>query len=546
MSRSEWRNLLLLAFAVVVITTVPYLLAWSKQGASHGGWRFSGFLFGVEDGNSYLGKMRLGAQGNWDFFLFYTPEAHQAEPLVFLPYIIPGQIVGHFIPDTDPALTPVLIIVFHLMNAIFDVLLVIVIYRFAAAFLDNPRDRMIAAILALFGGGLGWLLSLTGQGALPADFYIPEGFTFLILFGLPHLALARAALLAGLLAVMKALPASKTIRPTGNELRWLIIAGVCWLIVGLCVSFYLAVIYCILGAWGLAAWAKDRRFPTALFIRAVIAAGITLPLFLFYALAFSANPAFALWSAQNILTSPSPAQYVFAYILLVLMAVFGVRWLWRSHPNAPLLIGWVLIVPILVYLPINVQRRMSEGVIVPLAVLAAAGLRVLAERRIHMIIRGALIVMSLLTSVLLLLGGFLAAAHPATPLFRPAAEVDAFNWLDQHASPGEIVLSAVETGNVLPAWTNLRTVMGHGPETLQWPEKTGELEAFYADKMSDNQRIRFLADPCAANFACAGAIRYVMFGPLERALASSDSPAWAAGMSIVYDSGGYRIYATQP
>ncbi|HVU13414.1 MAG TPA: hypothetical protein VHD90_19180, partial [Phototrophicaceae bacterium] len=60
MSRSEWRNLLLLALAVVVITTAPYLLAWSKQGSD---WKFSGFLFGVEDGNSYLGKMRLGAQG---------------------------------------------------------------------------------------------------------------------------------------------------------------------------------------------------------------------------------------------------------------------------------------------------------------------------------------------------------------------------------------------------------------------------------------------------------------------------------------------------
>ncbi|HVU13426.1 MAG TPA: hypothetical protein VHD90_19240, partial [Phototrophicaceae bacterium] len=499
--------------------------------------------------------------GNWDFFLFYTPEAQQAEPLVFLPYLIPGQIVGHFISDTDPALTPALIVVFHLMNAGFDAVLVIVIYRFAAAFLDNPRDRVIATILALFGGGLGWLLALTGQSTLPADFYIPEGFTFLILFGLPHLALARAALLAGLLALMKSLPADKPIRPTGNELRWLIGAGICWLIVGLCVSFYLAVIYCVLGAWGLAAWAKDRRFPMALFVRAVMAAGITLPLFLFYALAFAANPAFALWSAQNILTSPPPLQYVFAYILLILMAAFGVRWLWtraglRPAPTdsvgswaynaAPLLIGWVLIVPILVYLPINVQRRMSEGVIVPLAVLAAAGLRVLAERRVPLVARGALIAVSLLTSVLLLLGGVLAAIHPATPLFRPAAEVDAFNWLDQHAPPDQIVLSAVETGNVLPAWTNLRTVMGHGPETLQWPEKTDELEAFYADKMSDPQRVHFLADPCAANFTCAGMVRYVMFGPLERALAPSDSPAWASGMSVVYDSGGYRIYATQP
>ncbi len=208
MTRHDWSNALLLAIFVIVITTIPYELAWSRTGDSINPnlWQFSGSLFGVEDGNSYLGKMRLGARGEWNFSLFYTTEAHASAPLIFLPYILPGQIVGRFISDTDPALTPALIGMFHLMRIIFDTLLIVVIYRFAAAFLSRSRDRLIATVLALFGGGLGWLLSFTGQAQLPADFYIPEGFSFLILFGLPHLALARAALLGGLLALMHSLP----------------------------------------------------------------------------------------------------------------------------------------------------------------------------------------------------------------------------------------------------------------------------------------------------------------------------------------------------
>ena len=54
--------------------------------------------------------------------------------------------------------------------------------------------------------------------------------------------------------------------------RRMIAAGVCWLIVGLSVPFYLVIVYCILGAWGLASWVKLRRFPVALFVRCVIAA----------------------------------------------------------------------------------------------------------------------------------------------------------------------------------------------------------------------------------------------------------------------------------
>jgi hypothetical protein len=548
MTRTEWRNVLLLALAVIVLTSAPYVLAASKQGTD---WQFSGFLFGVEDGNSYLGKMHLGARGVWDFSLFYTPEAHDGVPLVFLLYILPGQIVGRLLGETNPALPPALIIIFHAMRVLFDALLVAVIYRFCAKFLDQQRDRLLATLLATLGGGLGWLLSFSGQSALPADFYIPEGFSFLILFGIPHLALARAALLLGLMAITHITPASTTVRPTRPEWRWLAVAGVCWLVVGFSVPFYLGIVYCVLGAWGLAAWVKGRHFPLALFVRAVIAATITLPLFLFYTVAFATNPAFAVWSAQNNLASPAPLQYIFAYLPLGLLALFGARRIWRQPGIASaLLVGWVVIVPILVYLPINVQRRMSEGVIVPLAILAAAGLSTLATRRFSRIARGALVTVALLTSALLLLGGLLAALNPARPLFRPAAEIAAFNWLNQHSQPGEIVLSAVETGNVLPAWTHLRTYMGHGPETINWQFKTNRLEYFYSDAMTETERTEFFANPCALTFPCAGSIRYVMWGPLERTLApddaSNDVPAWAEGLAVSYDQDGYRIYAVAP
>lgn len=542
MTRREWRNVLLLALVVVVLTSLPYVLAVSKQGQD---WQFSGFLFGVEDGNSYLGKMRLGVRGDWNFSLFYTPEAHDSLPLFYLTYLLPGQLIGRLLPETDPAVTPALILTFHMMRVVFDALLVVTIYRFCAKFLEQPRERLMATILAAFGGGLGWLLSLSGQSGLPADFYIPEGFSFLILFGVPHLALARAALLGGLLALLRTTQNARVI-PARGEWGWLALAGVCWLVVGLSVPFYLAVVYAVLGAWGLAAWVKTRRFPVALFVRAVVAAVITLPLLGFYAIAFS-TPVFAVWSAQNNLPSPSPIQYVLAYLPLLVLAGFGVRCVWQQPGIASaLIIGWVLIVPLLVYLPLNVQRRLSEGVIVPLAILATAGLSVLARRRFSRITRGALVTAALLTSALLLLGGVLAALNPARPLFRPAAEIAALHWLNQHAPPEAIVLSAPETGNVIPAWTHLRTYMGHGPETIDWQAKTRQLQAFYAGALTAQERADFFANPCAPNFACAGAIRYVLWGPLERALAPDDSPTWVTGLRLVYDKNGYRIYEVMP
>ena len=81
-SSPEWRRVVLYALVLVAVTTIPYLYAASLQNADY---TFSGFLVGVEDGNSYLGKMRIGARGDWNYAVFYTSEQHDSAPLVFFP-----------------------------------------------------------------------------------------------------------------------------------------------------------------------------------------------------------------------------------------------------------------------------------------------------------------------------------------------------------------------------------------------------------------------------------------------------------------------------
>lgn len=512
------------AALLLLIVSLPYALAWSQAGDEA---VFSGFLFGADDGNSYLGKMRLGVQGEWNFSLFYTAEDHEGAPLLFLPYIIPGQIVGLFMDETDPALTGVLLGVFHLMRIVFGGLLILVLYRFIAAFIEDAGSRFLALVLATLAGGLGWLLLVTGSADPPPEFFIPEGFTLQILLGLPHLALARSALLGGLLLLMASL----------GSARWwqrALLAGVCWLIVGVAVPFYLVIIYAILGAWGLAAWVRWWCFPLTLLRSAVLAAALTLPLFLYNFLVFSANPVFAQWSAQNILQSPPPLHYGLAYLPLALLAFIGARGLWRRASfNHLLLIGWPLIVPVLVYLPINVQRRLAEAVIVPLSILAVMGLNVLAQRISRRVLIGVTLAATLPASLILLMGGYVTALAGPPSVVYPAAQVMAFDWLNAHASPGEVVLGAFETGNRIPAYTHLRVYVGHGPETLYAVAKTAETVRFYNGEMTAPER-RALYD--AMN------IRYVFYGETERALAGDAVADWQADLNRIYDAAGYEIY----
>jgi len=608
----EWRTVALFTLIVIVITTAPYVVAWATQGDQ---WRFGGMLFGVEDGNSYLGKMRLGARGIWNFYLFYTSESHSGAPLFYLPYITTGWIVGRLIPANDPRLAPALMVAFHVLRAVCNAILIPMMYAFIAAFTRSVKTRRLALMLATFGGGIGWLLALMGNsgllGSLPIDVYVPEGFSFLVLFGLPHIALGRAALLGMLLALMQATSLPLSLGRGGWGVRLILIAAVCGWVVALAVPFYLALAYVILGAWGLAAWITSGRFPLRLFVRAVFVGVMTLPLFAYFAGQFVTNEAFSVWSSQNDLPSPHVLHYVFGYVLLAVPAVIALWRVWRMKPHRPipkasplnplseksreasplnplseksreasplnplsenrrgdlqtarlspplraergsggeakfaLLLGWLLIVPILVYLPINVQRRMSEGVIVPLAILAAVGLRLMARRvRFGRAIRYALIGAAVMTCVFLLFGGFLAASNAGRPIFRPANEIAAFDWLNANAEPDAVILTAPETGNVIPAYTSLRTYMGHGPETLFWQEKTATLTHFYQDELSNHERNSLLDGGIISTFfghLYPSPIRYIYYGERERLIAPQP-PAWTEGLTLIYDVDDVQIY----
>ncbi len=530
----EWRNVAIYALFLLALTSLPYLAAVLSNNEA---WVFSGHVFGVDDGNSYLGKMRLGSRGYWDFYLFYTSEAHDREALFYLPYIITGQIIGLFYNDDDPRLFTGLIVGFQVLRVIADVLLVVVSYAFIAQFMRSAALRMLALLLSTLGGGLGWLLLvMVGNdwlGTPPPDFFIPEGFGFLVVLGLPHIALARAALLGGFLCLFKALV-------TQQWRRWAVAAGGCWLLVGLGVSFYLAILYCLIVAWGLMVWLRQRYFPYQLTLRATVPTAMTFPLFFYYVWVFNQNEIFSAWSSQNQLASPHPLQYMAAYAIWYSLAAVAIKWLWQKYPTEPvmLLIGWVLAVPILVYLPINVQRRMAEAVIMPLSILSVMGLGLLipvlsrrSYRQTWKRWRVALVVILTLSTALLLTGLSFTALNPSRPLFRAQAEMDALDWLNVYAEDDAVVLALLETSNVIPARTNLRVFVGHGPETIQSVRKKRLAQQFFADELSAAEQQDLLA---------RYGINYVLVGPDERDNALSMN--WATSLTLIYNQSDYQIY----
>jgi hypothetical protein len=272
--------------------------------------------------------------------------------------------------------------------------------------------------------------------------------------------------------------------------------------------------------------------------RAALAIVVSLPPVLYYALGSISIPALQQWAAQNILPSPHPVHYLLAYALVLVPASLGARDLSRAEFALGWFLPiWLIVLLLLAYAPITVQRRLVEGVWVALSVLAARGLSAApigADRR--RVLAGVLLTVSLLTSMLLLGGGVLQSLRPTQPVFRPAAEVAAFEWIAKHATPGSVVLAAFDTGNALPAWAPVRSVIGHGPETANLAELQPEVERFFAGELTESSAERFLDEQ---------RVSFVLRGPAERALGEWQEPP-VGRLTAVYAKSGYAVYLVEP
>lgn len=543
----EWLWVIIFSALVMALTCVPYVV-----GASHSGgdWRFSGFVFGVEDGNSYLAKMQLGAHGQWLFQLSYAAEDHP-KSLTFPLHILLGKLAGWIVGTADPLrLHTALLVTFHAARVVFGFGLLLVSYRFLAEMLPFVLQRRFGLILVALGGGLGWLSVLLGLPGTPLEFYSPEAFTFLDLYGLPHLAAARMMFLLGLLWYLQAVRG-----------RWpsMFAAGAAWFVMTLIQPLYMLIIFVVLGMHVavLAVLSLQQRegeltrgvdlgaaAVRALWMSAVAGAG-GLPLVLYTFLLFTVDPVYQTWSAQNIILSPAPWHYIFAWGLLVAAGLFGLKSLYRRNILAwTLVVGWLLILPVLLYIPYNLQRRFAEAAQLPLVALAVLGLTIgifkigrwKFGRRVRRVAVVALAALTLPATVLLLAGGLAAASSPSEPVYQTRDQVAAYVFLARSLPPRALVLSSYEFGNAVPAYGYLVAYIGHGPETPNLDYKRDTVKDFYSNATANSDRFNsysYLNSP------------YVVIGPHEQGIGRFDpsNPRQANYLVRIFQAGEYSVWS---
>jgi uncharacterized membrane protein len=223
---------------------------------------------------------------------------------------------------------------------------------------------------------------------------------------------------------------------------------------------------------------------------------------------------------------------------LIVLAIFGgVSLMRRRDAKALLALAWIVVVVPLLYAPTNLQRRFLEGVMLPLCVLASVGAVSVLRRlvRARQWRRRALlwlVALALPSNLVLVAGASVASFMQSSSVFYPGDVIAAVDWLGANAGLDDVVLSSFLVGNLIPARTGRRVVLGHWIGTLDYATKTDQVRRFFGSEMSDEGRRTLLHDY---------AVRFVFVGPDERKLGDFD-PAQSADLIEVFRSGDVILY----
>ncbi len=528
-------------FTIILLTAIlhlPYFLAYTYTSP---GQIFTGILMNPEDSQTYFAKMLQGYNGRFLYTIPFTPEPHDPA-FVGVFYVWLGQAARLSVLS--------LTAVWHISRVISQLILFLTTYWFVGQFTSRKTQRWTAYLLALTGSGLGWMLFLIGQpywlDAFPVDFKQPGAHLFFTALTFPHITLGTALILVSVWALwrMGKRPSWPLALSTGgiHVLLGIAYPFLIYLVALIAVLLYVRLLLCQRRILWLTGWQYAVAFL------------IPLPMYLYFAYTLQVNPVFRAWDEQAATPSAPWPHYLLAYGLMLLLG--GLYW-WRrpaGRSTTAVLWLWVIAAAILLYAPLNPQRRFVQGVQVPLAILAAAGFvevllprlarsrpwqklvtnpRYSTEGLARLLIAGFLLFMSLSNLYVLASVSVSAMVQQPDPLFRPVDELEAVTWLRENVPDTAVILGAYQSGNYIAGQGGQRVVLGHWAETVNFDSKTAAAEQFFSARTSDEWRQTILHEYN---------VSYVWHGPREQKLGSFN-PKQAAFLYPVYQNDTISIYA---
>ncbi len=440
------------------------------------------------DDSIYYSYIEQGRTGR--IFMADAFTAEQLPAVLWQPvWFILGQ-AANVLHLSNPA-------VFFLGRALAIPVLLVTLWWVTGWLFHDQRYRRPAWLLTIFAGGLGGLASLlTGHpimanGFLPPDMWVSEMYTVLTLWGSPHFLLVTSGTLFVLV----------TVERSWMEGHWKTIplAGLVGLLTLSIHPFHLItwiIVWTLVTAWR---WVAAGHFPRAYVWRWLTVLVMVSPAMLLYALQLLFDPLTVGRAAQNIAHTAGPGFFLLGLGIFSVMAMVGAG-LWRPRDERW---RWVVTLAaayiVAVYLPLSFQRRLSQGLMIPLALLSVPVVTKLDTIRRGWwrpwrLIAASIFLVAALTTWPVVYGqivqGYVEelAVAPKRMYYLSKEFVELSRYVRTGTIRREPLLAPLLESNVLAGLTAHQVYVGYGVETLDFNRKFETMRWFFSRATPEQQR----------------------------------------------------------
>lgn len=551
------------------LTCIPYLYGWINTPK---GMVYMGYAYNVFDHAVHSAWARQAQMGRVLFVDPFTTEPHSPH-FFHLYFLLLGALTRFFhLP---------LMAAEQAGRLIFGWAFLVLVYAFSAQFTQSVFSRRLALLLTGLSSGLGWLVNARAQ---PGPFqltnwamdYVPSARGLIM----PEAITFPSLMIFGLFAV------SYFLLTVTFYLLWLawrhdswklaLWAGLTAMILGNVHSYDLITVWAVGGVALVALAVARRQLSVKHAAMLAVVLGMSAAPIAYQYHVFLTSQVFrdkantATWSPPPFDESAgrAPLDYVagvLRYALTLGLCAFialpaVVQAVRRRNAGWLYLAAWGLVPFALVYLPFRFQRKVAEGMHVPLCILAALAIgdMLLAvgsrprmrngQRRPLPVASQWLVALVVVAAVIpsnvalmgLILKDLGADGHP---YYLRAGEVKAMQWLAAHSKPEDAVLSTMLIGAYLPRVAGNHAFLAHLAETLNFGRKQITVSRFFghSQAVSRLKVLKPMTDDERMNLARANRLAYVYYGPDEKAIAKVE-PRHMRCLELVYDNGQVQIY----
>lgn len=529
----EWWFATFISICLILVTSAPAVYGYLITPENH---IFTAIHFvSLDDWFVYYSFINQGASGEFLFRDLFSPVDHIP---VFRPFWLAVGLMAGLFNLAIP-------LAFHLARVILIPVFVFLAYIFLAYIFSEKIKRKVSLVFLSVSSGMGTAfihrLVTTpenyayGSFRWPMDLWVPDINTFLTLFTSPHF--IGATILILLIFFLTVLYSEKT------NYFYPVASGLAGLLLFSFHPFQVIKVYAVMAVFFLILiWRKKKILWPLIWYYAIFAL-ISSPSILYYLWLLQVDWLTVQRAAQNINPTAPLHLLIFSLGGLFFLAVLSFYQLFRNNKlkdNKYLfLVVWAFVQFVILYAPVNYQRRLALGIHIPFAILSALYLfhlyqlkKTLFKKNVaSFLVLGGLI---FLPSTLFALSADLMVFNQQHKLsYVTQGEYNGYLWLKRYAAEESIVFSDVKTGLILSAYSLRTSYVSHPVETPFYREIKKEPEWFFAQNRPEKEEINFLKDRD---------IDYIYYGPKEVGLGGFYNPDTKNYLQEVYTSADTKIY----